>query len=164
MKKIDSYLILDDGTIYKGYGFGKKANICAEIVVDTTMTAYAESLKKSDYINKIVNFTYPLIGNCGVSKEDFDNSEYYLTGVILREESEDESNIRGGYTLDAALKHKNVVGISGIDTRSIANKMREKGLVKACILDINSDKKEIEKMLTSIDMKKEILIKTLEIL
>lgn len=128
-------LILEDGTVYKGYGFGASGEVKAELKLNYSMSGYETTLADKDYANKIVVFSYPLIGNYGVNKEDFHGKEVTLSGMIVKEVCDKPSNFGCEYTLDEAMKKFNIVGIYGIDTRSLMRKLRNKTM-KVCITDL----------------------------
>lgn len=129
-------LILEDGTIYKGYAFGASGEVKGEIILNTAMSGYQKTLTEPLYKEKVVLFTYPLIGNYGVNSKDFKDLKKTLSGMIVKELCEKPSNFSSEYSLDEALKEMGIVGICGIDTRSLAKKVRGKDKVKVIISDI----------------------------
>lgn len=143
----DRQLILEDGTVYKGYGFGSKENCIGEVVFNTAMTGYQETLSDPSYKGQIITFTYPLIGNYGINRDDYEAMNPALKGMVIKELCTKPSNFRSEMTLDEVLKEFNIPGIFGIDTRSLTRKIREKGVIKGCIVDIEEDaEKIIEKL------------------
>ena len=136
-------LVLEDGTVYKGYGFGSKGEIKGEIILNTAMSGYQKTLTDNLYEDKIVLFSYPLIGNYGVNSKDFKNSKKTLAGMIVKEVCEKPSNFSSEYNLDEVLKEMKIVGIYGIDTRSLTKKVRGKEKIKVCIADIDKKLEEI---------------------
>lgn len=137
-------LILEDGTVYKGYSFGYNGEFKGEIEVNFSMAAYQKTLTDKFYEAKAVLFTYPLIGNYGVNSKDFKNLKKTLGAMVIKELCEKPSNFSSEYTLDEVLKEMEIIGISGIDTRSLARKIRGKDKIKVYIADMN---KKIENIL-----------------
>lgn len=129
-------IILEDGTTYEGYSFGAKGTVEGEIVINTTMSAYQATLTDEKYENKIVLFTYPLIGNTGVNSSDFKGKKKTLEGMIIKELCDKPSNFTVEFTLDEVLKEMGIVGICGIDTRSLTRKVRGKEKIKVTIMDM----------------------------
>ena len=117
MYSYDRQLILEDGTVYKGYGFGANKALAGEVVFNTGMTGYQETLSDPSYNGQIVTFTYPLIGNYGINRDDFETINPSIKGLIVREVCKKPSNFRTEYSLDEVLKELNIPGISGIDTK-----------------------------------------------
>ena len=139
MYSYDRQLILEDGTVYKGYGFGANKALAGEVVFNTGMTGYQETLSDPSYNGQIVTFTYPLIGNYGINRDDFETINPSIKGLIVREVCKKPSNFRTEYSLDEVLKELNIPGISGIDTRSLTRKIREHGTIKGIITDLCMD-------------------------
>ena len=127
-----AYLVLADGTVYEGYAFGAECESIGELVFTTGMCGYMETMTDPSYSGQIVMQTFPLIGNYGIMPEDAEG-ECFLRGYVVRERCDTPSNFRCSMTLDAFLKEKNIPGIYGIDTRSITRRIRESGVVNACI-------------------------------
>lgn len=142
MKK--AYLVLSDGTVYQGYGFGADASCTGELVFTTGVVGYIETLTDPSYAGQIVMQTFPLIGNYGVIEEDFEG-KCALRGYVVREWCDEPSNFRSQYTLDKFLKDNGVPGICGVDTRAITRKVREQGVMNAMICaEIPESLKEIQ--------------------
>ena len=136
-------LVLEDGTVYKGYAFGADIESVGEVVFNTAMTGYQETLSDPSYNGQIVTFTYPLIGNYGINRDDFESMRPCIKGMIVKELCDMPSNFRNEKTLDEALKAFNIPGIYGIDTRSLTRKIRTKGVIKGCIVSIERNVKEV---------------------
>ncbi len=132
MKK--AYLVLGDGTVFEGTRFGAGGETLGELVFTTGMCGYIETLTDPSYYGQIVMQTFPLIGNYGIIEEDFEG-ECCIKGYIVREWCDAPSNFRSQYDVDAFLKKKNVVGLCGIDTRSVTRLIREHGVMNAIICD-----------------------------
>ena len=147
MYSYDRQLILEDGTVYKGYGFGANKAMAGEVVFNTGMTGYQETLSDPSYNGQIVTFTYPLIGNYGINRDDFETINPSIKGLVVREVCKKPSNFRTEYSLDEVLKELDIPGISGIDTRSLTRKIREHGTIKGIITDLCMDPtEELEKL------------------
>ncbi|WP_078413403.1 carbamoyl phosphate synthase small subunit [Priestia abyssalis] len=132
-------LILEDGTVFVGKGFGSDTGLTGEVVFNTGMTGYQEILSDPSYCGQIVTLTYPLIGNYGINRDDFESIEPAVNGLIVKEYCEVPSNFRSSMTLDEFLKQKNIPGLAGIDTRKLTRKIREYGTLKGkmCSMDVN---------------------------
>ena len=128
-----AYLILEDGTVYQGKGFGSQGTAFGEVVFTTGMTGYQETLTDPSYYGQLVTQTFPLIGNYGVNSYDSESSKSWVKGYIVREWCEEPSNFRSEKTLDQYLKEQNVVGIYDIDTRALTKKTREHGVMNGAI-------------------------------
>lgn len=128
------YLVLADGTVFEGFAFGADASCVGELVFTTGMCGYIETLTDPSYYGQIVMQTFPMIGNYGVIREDFEG-ECFVRGYVVREACDAPSNFRTDMTLDAYLKEKNIPGIYGVDTRYITKLIRENGVVNAVICD-----------------------------
>ena len=135
LKKIDStgILVLENGTYFKGFGFGYEGKATGEVCFNTSITGYQEIITDPSYAEQIINFTFPHIGNVGANKEDDESEKVWTKGVILNSEITDPSNYRSLKHLDVWLKKNQVVGITGIDTRSLTNFIRDKGAPKGTI-------------------------------
>ena len=126
-------LILEDGTIFEGHAFGADVDVTGEIVFNTGMTGYQESITDQSYNGQILSFTYPLVGNYGVNRDDYESIKPTTKGVVVSEASRRASNWRNQMTLDEFLKAKNIPGISGIDTRALTKIIRQHGTMKATL-------------------------------
>ena len=127
-------LALEDGTVYHGESIGAIGQSVGEVVFNTAMTGYQEILTDPSYCRQIVTLTYPHIGNVGVNAEDEESSNIYASGLIIRDLSPVVSNWRGEEALDKYLERHNIVGLSGIDTRALTRRLRDKGAMKGCIV------------------------------
>ena len=124
-------LILEDGSVYEGEGFGSSRYQMGELVFNTGMSGYQEVLSDLSYCGQIVMMTYPMIGNYGINCDDFESLDPAVFGFVVRECCEAPSNFRSDYTLDEFLKQKDIPGISGVDTRAITRKLRNSGTMRA---------------------------------
>ncbi|MDR0445644.1 MAG: carbamoyl phosphate synthase small subunit [Oscillospiraceae bacterium] len=128
-----AYLVLADGTVFEGYGFGAEGEVIGETVFTTGMTGYLETLTDKSYYGQIITQTFPLIGNYGVIPEDFESAEPAAKGYIVRQWCQDPSNFRSEGVLDAFLRSHGVVGLYGIDTRRLTKILRESGVMNGLI-------------------------------
>lgn len=131
MKKV--YLVLENGKVFEGTSIGAEGEVIGEVVFTTGMTGYIETLTDPSYYGQIVCQTFPLIGNYGVMKEDFESKKIHLKGYIVRDLCDTPSNFRSQGTLDELLKEQNLVGICGIDTRELTKIVRESGVMNGII-------------------------------
>ncbi len=129
-----AYLILADGTVFTGSPIGATGSTIGETVFTTGMTGYLETLTDPSYYGQIVTQTFPLIGNYGVIPEDYESPRSCVRGYIVRELCNLPSNFRCQTTLDSFLKEQGIIGISGIDTRSLTKKLRESGVMNGMIV------------------------------
>ena len=131
MKK--GYLVLSNGMVFEGTRFGAEGSSIGELVFNTGMTGYIETLTDPSYYGQIIMFTFPLVGNYGIMEEDFEGAGNAAKGCVLRQWCETPSNFRCEYDLDTFLKKKGIPGICGIDTRRITRIIREYGVMNARI-------------------------------
>ena len=132
MKK--GYLILQDGRVFEGFRFGAEADTVGELVFTTGMCGYIETLTDPSYAGQIVMQTYPLIGNYGIIREDFEGA-CCVKGYVVREYCDTPSNFRTDCDLDTYLKEQGVPGLCGVDTRELTRIIREHGVMNAAICD-----------------------------
>lgn len=130
---MERYLILEDGTVFKGTAFGADTASTGEVVFNTGMTGYQEVLSDPSYCDQIITMTYPLIGNYGINRDDFESIEPAAAGMVVREIAEYPSNFRSDSTLCELFKAKGIPGIAGIDTRKLTRLIRSKGTVKGIL-------------------------------
>ena len=132
MKK--GYLILQDGQVFEGVRFGAETDTVGELVFTTGMCGYIETLTDPSYAGQIVMQTYPLIGNYGIIREDFEGA-CCVRGYVVREWCDAPSNFRTDCDLDTFLKEQGVPGLYGVDTRELTRIIREHGVMNAAICD-----------------------------
>jgi carbamoyl-phosphate synthase small subunit len=132
-KSVKAALALEDGTYVEGYAFGAERDAEGELVFCTSMTGYVEALTDPSYKGQILMMTYPLIGNYGVCREDFESDGVKVEGFAVRELCKKPSNWRSEMSVDELLKSYDVPGIEGIDTRMLTKKIRIYGSMKAAI-------------------------------
>ncbi len=126
-------LLLEDGTVFEGTSFGARGIKCGEVVFNTSMSGYQEIITDPSYHEQIITMTYPLIGNYGTNKLDWESGKVFAAGFIVKENCEYPSNWRNTQSLSEYLKHNNVVGLAGIDTRKLVKHIRNEGAMKGII-------------------------------
>lgn len=132
-------LALEDGAVYPGWAIGSGNRTEGEVVFNTSLTGYEEVLTDPSYRGHIVCMTYPLIGNYGFNREDMESRRIYLSGFIVKEACPYPSNWRSTGSLQEALEEFDVLGISGIDTRSLVKKLRVAGVMRGVITTASED-------------------------
>lgn len=128
-----AFLLLEDGTVFEGIHIGADKEVISEIVFNTSMAGYLEVLTDPSYAGQAVCMTYPLIGNYGVCKDDYESRKPWPDGLIVRELSRIPSNFRMDFTIQEYLEDNGVPGIAGIDTRALTKILREKGTMNGMI-------------------------------
>ena len=142
-------LVLDNKTFFKGIGIGFKGTTTGEVCFNTSLTGYQEIISDPSYAGQIINFTFPHIGNVGTNLEDLESDKIWTRGVIFNSEITNPSNYRSLYHLDKWLTKNKVIGLTGIDTRSLTNFIRDNGAPKGTI-SVNKDGKfNIKKLINS---------------
>ncbi len=130
-------LALADGTVFQGIGVGAEGQALGEVVFNTAMTGYQEILTDPSYMSQILAFTFPHVGNVGVNVEDVEQmgggSDTSAVGAVFRDLPTDPANWRSEGSLDAWMKRRNVVGLSGVDTRALTARIRDAGAPHAVI-------------------------------
>ena len=139
-------LVLENKTIYRGIGIGYQGTATGEVCFNTSLTGYQEIISDPSYAGQIINFTFPHIGNVGTNKEDHESDKIWTKGIILNSEITSPSNYRALENLDTWLKKNKIVGITGLDTRSLTNFIRDKGAPKGTISFSNTGKFNINKL------------------
>src|SRR5690242_19270787 len=136
---MNAILALEDGSVWRGRGFGAAAEACGEVCFNTSMTGYQEVLTDPSYKGQIVAMTYPLIGNYGVNREDAESRRVQVEGCIVRELSRDPSNFRARGGLDDYLADQGVIGLEGIDTRALVRRLRVRGTMTGVLSTTDLD-------------------------
>ncbi len=131
-------LVLANGLVFEGRSFGAEGIIIGETVFTTGMNGYLETLTDPSYYGQIVTQTFPLIGNYGDIKKDYESSKCNLRGYIVRQWCEEPSNFRCDGDLDSYLKSQNIIGLYDIDTRSLTKILREVGVMNGMLISGNS--------------------------
>jgi carbamoyl-phosphate synthase small subunit len=142
--------VLGDGTVIAGIGLGAEGAAVGEVCFNTAMTGYQEILTDPSYAGQIITFTFPHIGNVGANLEDTETSNLAarsgVRGCVLRAAITDPSNYRSAGHLDQWLKARGIIGISGVDTRALTARIREKGLPNGVIAHDPDGKFDIDKL------------------
>lgn len=132
--------MLEDGSVYNGVARGKFKETVCEIVFNTSMTGYVEILTDPSYAGQGVVMTYPMIGNYGISKADFESDKLQPCAFLVHELCGTPSNFRNEKTLEELLEEYDIPCLSGLDTRSIVKRLRESGTMRGIITADISDK------------------------
>ena len=130
---MNAFLILEDGTVFKGTSIGSTREVISEIVFNTSMWGYLEVLTDPSYAGQAVVMTYPLIGNYGICHEDMESLKPWPDAYIVNELSRMPSNFRSDDTIQNFLEENDIPGIAGIDTRALTKILREKGTMNGMI-------------------------------
>ncbi|MBN2325032.1 MAG: glutamine-hydrolyzing carbamoyl-phosphate synthase small subunit [Spirochaetes bacterium] len=147
MEKKRAALVLEDGTTFEGFGFGYRKNESGEVVFNTGMVGYPESLTDPSYRGQVLVFTYPLMGNYGIPKEGtldglpypFESGRIQTKGVVVSEHAESPSHRDSVKSFDEWLKQQKVPGIFGVDTRMLTKHLRASGTMLGKILFTKKD-------------------------
>ncbi len=140
-------LVLENGQVFKGLGLGYDGVATGEVCFNTSITGYQEIISDPSYSGQIINFTFPHIGNVGTNREDNESDKIWTKGVIFNAEITNPSNYRSLTNLDIWLKKNKIVGLTGVDTRSLTNFIRDKGAPKGTIEKNKKGKFNIKKLL-----------------
>jgi carbamoyl-phosphate synthase small subunit len=134
-------LALENGMVFTGRAFGATGESFGEVVFNTSMTGYQEILTDPSYYGQIVTMTYPLIGNYGINAEDVESDRPALSGLVIRELSRRASNYRTTERLEEYLAKHAIIGLEGVDTRSIVLATRQHGAMKGVLstVDLSDD-------------------------
>ena len=161
-------LVLDNKIVFKGIGLGYQGTSTGEVCFNTSLTGYQEIISDPSYAGQIINFTFPHIGNVGTNNEDLESDKIWTKGVIFNSEITSPSNYRALHKLDEWLKKNQIVGLTGLDTRSLTNLIRDKGAPKGTITNNKKGKFNIKKLtnmsvkwpgLNGLDLAKEVSTK-----
>ncbi len=165
-------LILQDGTVIEGYGLGATGVASGEVCFNTAMTGYQEILTDPSYCSQIITFTFPHIGNVGVNDDDQETSNTKagagVRGCILRADISNPSNYRATQDFNDWLKARNIIAISGIDTRALTALIRDNGMPNAVIAHAPDGEFDIDQLkqdagnwpgLAGMDLAKEVSCK-----
>ena len=127
MSEMNRKLILEDGSVYYGSGFGSDRDAVCEIVFNTSMAGYQEIVSDLSYTDQAVVMSYPLIGNYGITDEDFESRAPMIGGMIVRDYNDLPSNFRYTRTLAELLEENGIPGVTGVDTRKLVRSIRDLG-------------------------------------
>lgn len=128
------YLVLEDGTLFAGEGFGAATAVVGEVVFNTGMTGYQEVITDPSYCGQIVTMTYPLIGNYGINAADVESRRPWIGGFIVKELCGEPSHWQAARSLSEYLAENGVPGLAGIDTRALTRHLRKAGTVRGVIV------------------------------
>jgi carbamoyl-phosphate synthase small subunit len=134
-----AWLVLEDGTAFRGRPVGAEGEIVGEAVFNTSMTGYQEILTDPSYKGQIVCMTYPHIGNYGVNEEDVESRRPWAEGFVMRELSPAPSNFRSQEPLEVYLKRHGVVALDGVETRALTLRLRERGSMRCGLSTVEAD-------------------------
>lgn len=147
MKNYTKKLVLEDGSQYYGYGFGAERDAVCELVFNTSVVGYQEILSDPSYAGQMVVMTYPLIGNYGITDEDFETKLPYIGGLVVRENNNLPSNFRYTKTFGEVLEENGVPAISGVDTRMITKKLSREGSMRAALVGVEVSQEDALEMI-----------------
>ena len=133
LKYSPGVLVLENKSIFNGIGIGYEGTATGEVCFNTSITGYQEIISDPSYAGQIINFTFPHIGNVGTNKQDNESDKVWTKGVIFNSEITDPSNYRSYMELDLWLKKNKIIGLTGLDTRSLTNFIRDEGAPRGTI-------------------------------
>ncbi len=149
-KAFDRKIVFENGDEYYGYGFGAKLDRVCEIVFNSSVVGYQEIISDPSYTNQMVVMTYPLIGNYGVTDEDFESKIPTVGAIVVRDYNDMPSNFRYTKTLAEFMEDSSICGIYGVDTRKLTRSIRDKGVRNAYLTDADTPTDEAVKVLKSV--------------
>jgi len=153
-------LLLEDGTLFTGRSFGAEGTTIGEVVFNTGMIGYQEALSDPSYCGQILTMTYPLIGNYGVNRDDFERMRPFVAGFVVRRHEPVPSNWRAQVPVDAMLKEYGIVGISDIDTRMLTRILRQNGTMKGLLTTENASVEELMERLRATEVPRDQVART----
>ena len=130
---MNATLVLSDGSVFAGTAIGAPVTSVGEVVFNTAMTGYQEMVTDPSYRGQILTFTYPLIGNYGVTGDDWESDAVQVRGVVMKQLCDRHSNWRATGGLDAFLRERGIPGITGIDTRMLTRILRSHGVMMGAL-------------------------------
>lgn len=149
MKNRNRKIVLEDGSVFAGLGFGALTDQVCELVFNTSMAGYQEIVSDPSYTDQAVVMTYPLIGNYGVTDEDYECKTPSIGGLVVHDYNDSPSNFRYTKTLSEYLEENGIPGISGIDTRQLTRRIRDKGNQRVLFTDCDMPVKKALEMIYS---------------
>ena len=141
--KYDRKLILEDGSVYPGIGFGAGGTVVCEVVFNTSQVGYQEILSDPSYTDQAVVMTYPLIGNYGLADDDYESKMTGPAALIVRDINETPSNFRSTRSVPEFLEETGTPGISSVDTRKLTRSIRDFGTRRAVLTDSDMSAEEL---------------------
>jgi carbamoyl-phosphate synthase small subunit len=146
----DAMLVLEDGTTLRGNGFGAYGESFGEMVFNTAMTGYQETLTDPSYCGQIVAMTAPHIGNTGINDTDPESHRVWVSGYVIREPARLASSWRAKRSLEAELKAQGITGVAVAGTRALTMRLREHGAMRAAVSTVTGDPERLlERILAS---------------
>ncbi len=158
-KAFDRKIVFENGEEYYGYGFGADCNKVCEIVFNSSVVGYQEIISDLSYANQMVVMTYPLIGNYGVTDEDFEAKVPSIGAIVVRDYNDMPSNFRYTKTLAEFLEENGIPGIYGVDTRKLTRSIRDLGTRHAIITDYETPTEEAVKLLKNVHLSENLIEK-----
>ena len=144
VKKPTAALILENGEVFWGRGFGAETYNIGELCFNTSQTGYQETLTDPSYSKQIITFTFPHIGIVGTNNLDLESSKIHACGCVLNQQVDHYSNWRSQNNLDFFLKKNNTPCISNIDTRYLTRTLAKEGAIKAAIIHFGNKEKNLD--------------------
>jgi carbamoyl-phosphate synthase small subunit len=148
--RVTGLLVLADGTVIEGAGFGSEGEAVGEVCFNTAITGYQEILTDPSYAGQIITFTFPHIGNAGTNDADLETTNLAASaavkGCIVKADVTEPANYRSGKHFDKWLKARGIIGLAGIDTRALTNLIREKGMPNGVIAHSAKGKFDVKKL------------------
>src|SRR5712691_11512394 len=148
---MDCRLVLEDGVTFEGRSVGAAGMALGEVVFSTAMTGYQEMLTDPSYAGQLLTLTYPLIGNYGVTEEDFESRKVQAAGFIVKQMAEAPSNWRAQGDLRGFLQESGTVTLEGIDTRALTRHLRVQGVMMGCLTTELSREEALAKLAAAPD-------------
>ncbi len=158
-KQMNKKIVLENGSEFYGYGFGADVERVCEIVFDTSMVGYQEIISDPAYAGQMVVMTYTLIGNYGITDEDFESKIPFLGALVVREYNDLPSNFRYTKTLAETMEESNIPGIAGLDTRELTRVIRDNGTCKAIITNADTPKEKALETIQNTALAKNLVAK-----
>ncbi len=155
MTPYNKKIVLENGREFFGYSFGANCEAVNELVFNTSMVGYQEIMSDPSYTDQMVVMTYPLIGNYGITDEDYETKTPSIGGFIVKEYNDNPSNFRYTNTLSEVLEEHNIPGISGIDTRMLTRIIRNEGSQRVIITDVNTTHENALKKIISTPIRRD---------
>ena len=157
MERVKRKLVLETGTEYYGCGFGAACQTVCEAVFNTAMVGYQEIVSDPSYTGQGVVMTYPIIGNYGITDEDFETKTPTISALIVREYNDNPSNFRYTKTLSELMDEYDIPGIAGVDTRKLTREIRDVGSMKMLLTGADTDRGEAVKRLKETELPRDLV-------
>ena len=154
-KKYDRKIVLEDGSEYKGFGFGADREAVCELVFNTSMVGYQEILSDPSYTDQMVVMTYPVIGNYGITDEDYETKMPSIGAMAVRDYNDMPSNFRYTKTLSEVMEENNIPGIFGVDTRKLTRYIREHGNCRALLAGLDMPAERAKEILAETPVRRD---------